>query len=67
MNMQEIRSIAKHYGIKFSGMRKIELIQAIQQTEGNFDCFASATDGCCDQLECIWRTDCFDSARKLKQ
>jgi len=63
--MQEIRDRAKDFGIKTGRMSKVKLIQTIQFAEGNFDCFASAIDGQCDQLNCIWRDDCFNSAKKL--
>jgi hypothetical protein len=65
MNMQEIRGIAKDFGIKTSRMSKQKLIQTIQLSEGNFDCFASAQDGECDQMKCIWRDDCFAAAKKM--
>lgn len=65
MKMQEIREMAKGYNIKTSRMSKMQLIQEIQLSEGNFDCFASAIDGECDQMGCIWREDCFESAKKL--
>ena len=65
MNMQEIRGLAKDLGIKTSRMSKLNLIQTIQLAEGNFNCFASAVDGECDQLACTWRDDCFAAARKL--
>lgn len=64
MNMQEIRSIAKDFGIKTSRMSKEKLIQTIQVSEGNFSCFASAVDGECDQSNCLWRDDCFAAAKK---
>ena len=67
MNMQQIRVIAKQYGLKPSRLNKIELVQAIQQSEGNYDCFASAFDGYCDQPHCRWREDCFLSAKKRRQ
>lgn len=67
MNMQEIRVIAKDHGLKSARLSKINLIHAIQRIEGNFDCFATAGDGHCDQAECLWRDDCFAAARKLKQ
>jgi hypothetical protein len=41
---------------------KVELIRAIQCKEGNFDCFATAHEGVCDQGGCLWRTDCFAAA-----
>lgn len=65
MKMQEIREMAKDFDIKTSRMSKLQLIHEIQLSEGNFDCFASAIDGECDQAGCIWREDCFASAIKL--
>ena len=67
MNMQEIRHIAKESGIKTGRLSKARLIQTIQQVEGNFDCFATAFDGFCDQTGCLWRNDCFEAAKKPKQ
>lgn len=64
MNMQEIRGIAKDLGIKASRLNKVDLIQTIQKSEGNFSCFASATHGECDQVNCSWREDCFAVAQK---
>jgi len=65
MNMQEIREVAKNFGIKTSRISKAKLIQTIQISEGNFSCFATAVNGECDQAGCIWRDDCFSSAKKL--
>jgi hypothetical protein len=65
MNMQEIRGMARKFGIKTSRMSKARLIQEIQLSEGNFNCFATAVDGECDQLNCMWRDDCFAAAKKL--
>ena len=64
MNMQEIRDHAKGLGIKTSRMSKVNLVRSIQQTEGNYRCFATATDGYCDQASCKWRDDCFAMAKK---
>ncbi|MCK5639604.1 MAG: SAP domain-containing protein [Gammaproteobacteria bacterium] len=58
MNMTEIRSIALDKGIKTGKRSKIDLIHTIQRTEGNFDCFATAANGECDQMGCQWREDC---------
>ena len=65
MNMQDVRERAKDFGIKTSRMSKLKLIQTIQLAEGNFNCFASANHNECDQLNCIWRDDCFSAAEKL--
>jgi len=66
MNMQEIRVLAKDFGIKSSRMSKVSLVKSIQLAEGNFGCFASATIGECDQQQCCWREDCFSAAKKLQ-
>jgi len=66
MNMQEIRVLAKNFGIKSSRMSKVSLVKTIQLAEGNFSCFSSAINGECDQQKCLWRDDCFAAARKLK-
>ena len=58
MRMQEIRDIAKEQGLKTSRLGKVALVRLIQSSEGNFDCFASASDGFCDQSACLWREDC---------
>lgn len=63
MNMQEVRAIAKSHHIDAEGMPKIDIIHTLQREEGNFDCFATAYDGVCDQLGCMWREDCFDVSK----
>lgn len=58
MDMADIRKKAKDAGIKTAvGMKKLELIRAIQAKEGNFPCFGTADDYC-DQLSCLYREDC---------
>ena len=65
MQMQEIRTIAKDIGIRTAKASKVELVRSIQVAEGNFNCFATAIDGTCDQTGCIWREDCFAAAKKM--
>jgi hypothetical protein len=64
MKLEDIRSIAESHSIKTGHLSKAALIKAIQTDEGNFDCFATAYSGECDQANCIWREDCFEAARK---
>ena len=64
MQMQEIRSMAKEFGLKVAKQTKVDLVRSIQVAEGNFNCFATAIDGVCDQMGCMWRDDCFASAKK---
>ena len=66
MKMQEIREIAKRMGIKSGRLNKMKLIRTIQLGEGNFDCFASAAEGECDQSLCKWREDCLPASKKLR-
>lgn len=63
MKLEEVRAIAKSHGINPSRFTKAELIKYIQSGEGNFDCFATAYDSVCDQMNCCWREDCFAAAQ----
>jgi hypothetical protein len=63
MNMQEIRAIAKSHKINAAGLAKIDIIHTLQREEGNFDCYATAYAGVCDQSDCMWREDCFVASR----
>lgn len=63
MNMQEVRAIAKNNKIDFAGLGKVDIIHMLQKIEGNFDCYATAYDGVCDQENCIWRQDCLDASQ----
>jgi len=63
--MQEIRERAKDFGIKTARMSKANLVKTIQLSEGNFSCFSSAYNGECDQVDCMWRDDCFTAAKNL--
>ncbi|HZV80687.1 MAG TPA: Rho termination factor N-terminal domain-containing protein [Geobacteraceae bacterium] len=58
MNMQEIKSIAKEKGVKAGTMKKAELVQAIQQAEGNNACFNTGSSDSCGQSACLWKGDC---------
>lgn len=64
MVMQEIRDIARDNGIKPGRMSKIMLVRTIQQTEGNYACFATALSSECEQHGCLWRNDCLAADKK---
>lgn len=63
MNLHEIREIARIRGLKPRNLNKRELIRSIQLNEGNFDCFATAHGGYCDQDGCLWRKDCYSASK----
>ncbi|TLM65581.1 MAG: SAP domain-containing protein [Deltaproteobacteria bacterium] len=59
MNMQEIRERAAAVGLAGIGrLRKSELIQRIQQAEGNDPCFGAGWRHQCAEMHCCWREDC---------
>lgn len=64
MKMEQIRARARNMGVKPGKLNKTALVRAIQHREGNFDCFARAANGVCDQDACLWRTSCFVTAAK---
>lgn len=64
MKMDDIRALAREIGIKPGKLNKTQLVHSIQRQEGNFDCFASAANGECDQWGCRWRESCFTTAAK---
>lgn len=64
MKLEDVRNIAKSRGVHSGKLSKIELIKTLQAKEGNFDCFATAYSGECDQVGCLWRKDCFDAVMK---
>ncbi|RJP28746.1 MAG: SAP domain-containing protein [Candidatus Omnitrophota bacterium] len=62
MRLSEIEKKARDLGMKETWrFSKKELIKNIQKREGNFDCFGTAK-GFCDQLGCVWRSDCVKQA-----
>jgi hypothetical protein len=58
MTIQETRKIAKSWGIKTANMKKADIIRAIQQAEGNCDCYNTGRVQACGQNACLWREDC---------
>ncbi len=67
VHMKEIRELARDLGLKTGRISKIELVRAIQRQQGHFDCFATAYDEACDQLQCLWREECFVQAKSCRQ
>ncbi|MFA7270561.1 MAG: SAP domain-containing protein [Sterolibacterium sp.] len=62
MAQKELLKLAKKFDISHNGLSNIELIRKIQLSEGNFDCYASASEGVCDQSECLWRDGCLQES-----
>ncbi len=62
MKVNEIKEIARKHNLKKIGkMKKSELVRAIQQSEGNQQCFGTNYSSECEQYTCLWREDCDQS------
>lgn len=57
MTMAELKNKARNLGVNPGGMKKTELIHAIQRAEGYTPCYGT-TDGTCSWTECCFRQDC---------
>ncbi|MEN8256351.1 MAG: hypothetical protein ABFS09_00645 [Thermodesulfobacteriota bacterium] len=65
MNMTEIKGKAMDLGVKVGKLRKVDLVRAIQDKEGNFPCFETAKDYCSEKA-CCWRDACLPSKKTMK-
>ena len=61
MKIDDVRKIAKKKGVRPGKLGKTELIRTIQKAEGNYDCHATSYAKECNQINCLWRTDCMDA------
>ena len=66
MNFNEIKRIAKGMGINTFGMKKLDVVRAIQREENNIDCYGTQRVNTCHEDACLWRNDCIslDQTRK---
>lgn len=58
MTFAEIKKIAMEHGIRVGGVKKADIVRAIQQREGNTPCFASGRASECGQHNCLWLAAC---------
>ena len=57
MKVLEIKKKAEGLGINPGKMKKVELIHAIQQAEGNEPCYGKS-NGQCSESACCFIADC---------
>ncbi len=57
MTVKDLQKKARTLSIKPYGLKKDQLIRAIQRAEGNLECFGAGIESC-DQAECLFRKDC---------
>jgi len=58
MTFAEIKKIAVEQGIRVVGVKKIDIVRAIQNQEGNTPCFSSGKAAECGQVHCLWSAAC---------
>ena len=58
MRFQDIRKMAKSMDVNTYGMKKTDVIHAIQEAENNIECYGTERVDSCDEQECLWRSDC---------
>lgn len=58
MKYEQIRTIAQLHGIKTARVKKSDLVRAIQNAEGNEQCFDAGKSATCGQSGCSWREIC---------
>ena len=58
MKMTQVKEIAKDRRVKPGRLNKEGLIRAIQQSEGNPQCYNSGLAVSCGEQDCLWREDC---------
>ncbi|HEX9078260.1 MAG TPA: SAP domain-containing protein [Desulfuromonadaceae bacterium] len=58
MTFAEIKDIARERGVRIAGMKKAEIVRAIQLKEGNEPCFATGRAAECGQARCLWVKAC---------
>lgn len=58
MTFAKIKHIATEHGIRVVGVKKADIVRAIQEKEGNTPCFASGRATECGQPHCLWSAAC---------
>lgn len=58
MKINDVRKMAKGMHINTYGMKKEDIIRAVQLSENNVECFATERVGYCNEDKCSWRGDC---------
>lgn len=58
MTFQQIRAIAVERGVRVVGVKKCDIVRAIQRQEGHIPCFDTGKASECGQLHCLWLEAC---------
>ena len=68
MKVVEIQKIALERGIQSLEKKRIkkDFIRAIQQDEGNSECYSTEYSNVCGQEICLWRKDCLKEDKRAR-
>jgi len=58
MTFAKIKHIAVEHGVRVVGVKKADIVRAIQEKEGNTPCFATGKANECAQPHCLWSAAC---------
>jgi hypothetical protein len=58
MKVADIKVIAEKLGVETKGLKKAELVRAIQKAECNTPCYDTGASATCGQHTCLWNDDC---------
>ena len=58
MTYAQIKEIARERGIRIAGVKKVDVVRAIQAHEGSEPCFATGRSAECGQSRCLWLKAC---------
>lgn len=64
MSHKIIDELAEKLKVDLEGLSLVEAVRLLQRIEGNFDCFARAESGFCDQKKCLFYIECMENSSK---
>ncbi|WP_432737773.1 hypothetical protein [Maridesulfovibrio sp. FT414] len=67
MARKRIEELAEKLHVDIEGLSLVEAVRLLQRLEGNFDCFARAESGFCDQTECLFYEECMDNSSNSEE
>lgn len=64
MSLKQIEELAERLHVDIEGLNLVEAVRLLQRLEGNYDCFARAESGFCDQTDCLFYIECMENSTK---
>lgn len=64
MSLKQIEELAERLHVDIEGLSLVEAVRLLQRLEGNYDCFARAESGFCNQTGCLFYIECMENSTK---